>query len=252
MTHVCWTGCSFTVGEGFPENQRSDFIYRSLVDKHFGFTSDMLATPGASNYKIFMSAAQAIISNKYDIVFVQWSALNRLWLHPGPDSDFFINDEKDTEFRYRDIYLNAKDKQQLKQRLLILNHDYSNILDVIQYCNILENLLLSGKSKIVFINGLLPWANDLNKSIDQTDLSSSLSDYTKSILEFDHRDDSEIIKFFEKLENKFSTLNQSLWVNIFDSMHKMTVDVGPEGHHPGAKTHQWMYNKVSTYLENIK
>lgn len=249
MTKVCWNGCSFTVGEGFAESQRNDYIYRCLVDKHFGFTSDLLATGGASNYKIFMQTAQAIMSNRYNIVFTQWSGLNRLWLHPGPDSHFFVNDQQDIDFNYRDIYLSRKDKQNLKDQLLVLNHDYQNIIDLIHYCNILERLSQYTGTKIIFINGLVPWASDLNTDIDNRDLSSTLSLYTKRILDFDHRDNQEIVKFFKNLQKEFATLNQSLWVNLFDSMAKNTVDIGPEGHHPGIQSHQIMYNKILTYLE---
>lgn len=251
MSHVCWNGCSFTVGEGFPEDQRNHFVYRSLVDKHFEFSSDLLATGGASNYKIFMSSAQAVISGKYDIVFTQWSMLNRIWLYPGPDTSFFLNDAI-KDYRYRDIYISPKDKQRLKDQLLILNHDYHNILDVIQYCNILENLSLSCRTKLVFINGCLPWNNDLNNNTVREDLEKCLSDYTKSILDFDRREDNEIINFFQQLQSKFSTLNQSLWVNIFDAMYKNIIDVGPEGHHPGVETHKWMYNIISKHLQEIE
>lgn len=249
MTTVCWNGCSFTVGEGFDIGQREKYIYRCLVDQHFGFESALRATSGASNYKIFIESAKAVLSKKYHIVFTQWSALNRIWLYPGPDTEFFLNDEAHVDYSYKDLYISSSDKKKLQSQLLILNHDYHNIIDLIQYCNILESLSSQAKTKVVFINGLVPWTDDIVIPINKNDLEKSLSKYTKSILDFSHRDDHEIVKFFEHLQKEFAMLNQSLWVNLFDSMFASKIDTGPQGHHPGVKSHYGMYKKIVAYLE---
>jgi hypothetical protein len=215
------------------------------VSKKFLFDSTNQAQGGYSNYKIFMSSARAILSNKYDLVFVQWSALNRLWLYPGPDAEWFVNDEKYPVFKYRDIHINKTTLSLTKNTILLLNHDYQNIFDLVDYCCILERLA-GLKSRVVFINGLLPRLNDLVNPTNKSDLDQSLSKYTKDLLDFDNRDDQEIELFLRKLRDKFSQLNLTLWVNLFDPFHQ--DDVGPEGHHPGIKSHQWMADQVSNYL----
>jgi len=242
---VCFNGCSFTVGEGFSVDQRDHFIYDRLVAKKFNFDSENIAIGGSSNYKIFMRSAQALLSRKYDLVVTQWSALNRVWFKPGPDSDYFVNDHKHSDFKYREIYLSRKQKEAFNNTILMLNHDYQNILDLIDYCNFLS--AIAGTTKIIFINGLVPWTKDLN-SLDILNLSMDLSDYTKEILDFNNRDDYEITKFLTSLQNKFSTLDQLSWVNLFDSFDKNTVDSGPEGHHPGPLSHSWMANQLEHYL----
>lgn len=244
---VCFNGCSLTVGEGFPVNQRDEFIYDRLVSKKFNFDSDNIAVGGSSNYKIFMRSASAVMSGQYDLVITQWSALNRVWLHPGPDCNFFVNDSRFPDFRYRDLYLSKHQKKIFTDTLLLMNHDYQNIQDLVDYCTILKRL--SGSTKLVFINGLLPWTKDLVNPIG-TDLSLSFSDYSKSILDFDRRDDSEIIGMFKKLQDKFAELDTSLWVNVFDSFFKNMTDHGPEGHHPGQASHKWMASKLENYLTN--
>ena len=247
MTSVCWNGCSFTVGEGFPENLRSTYIYDHLVSRRFSFDSTNQAKGGSSNYKIFMRSAEAILSNKYDLVFVQWSALNRLWLYPGPDCEFFTNDTKYPDFKYRDIYIDKTTVSLTKNTILLLNHDYQNIFDLIDYCCILEKLAQS-RSRVIFINGLLPWCNDLIAAPDKFNFSQSLSDYTKDILDFDQRDDLEIELFMNRLHTKFLQLNLKLWVNLFDSFADNSSDTGPEGHHPGINSHQWMADQIANYL----
>jgi hypothetical protein len=248
--NVCFNGCSFTVGEGFPLELRKKYIYESLVSEQFNFNSTNIAKGGSSNYTIFMRSADAIISKKYDIIFTQWTALNRVWFSPGPDAQYFLNNEKYSDFTYRDLYINPTEKTKFKNTLLMLNHDYQNIIELVDYCKILKQLTTSNQIKLVFINGLVPWQNDLVYDINANNLSSSLSEYTKSILDFDNRDDDEIVKYFTKLQQKFAELDQTNWVNLFNSFHTNTIDVGPEGHHPGVDSHRWLTNQILTYLTN--
>lgn len=242
--NVCFNGCSYTVGAGFDVDDR-EHVYDRLLTSKFGFKSDNIARNGSSNYTIFMRTANAIISGNYDLVFVQWSIISRMWLSPGPECYYFLNDNY-KEFNYREIRLSEKEKLKFDNTLLMLNHDYQNIFNLIDYCTIL-NSLAKNKTTVIYINGLLPWAQDLVTPLSG-DLSSSLSNYSKQMLDFEHRDDEEIIKYFTKLQNKFKELNLSQWVNIFNSFHNNSVDHGPLGHHPGIKSNRWMANQIETFL----
>ena len=245
---VCFNGCSFTVGEGFSEQQRDQHIYDRLLTKQFGFDSTNVAIGGSSNHTIFMRSAGEILSNKYDLVITQWSALNRIWLYPGPDTVFSVNDQKFPDYKYRNLYLNASEKKTFCNTLLLMNHDYNNIIELVDYCNILCNL---NSTKVMFVNGLIPWQHDLARPLSD-DLGQSLSEYTKSILDFDHRPDHEIVEFFTKLQNKFQELDQSKWSNLFTSFISAATDTGPKGHHPGPISHKWMADNISNYLtENL-
>jgi hypothetical protein len=76
-----------------------------------------------------------------------------------------------------------------------MNHDYNNIIELIDYCNILTALADTSATKVIFVNGLVPWQHDLVQPL-LNDLGQSLSEYSKSILDFDHRPDNEIVEFF--------------------------------------------------------
>jgi hypothetical protein len=249
---VCFNGCSFTLGEGFPKELKHKYIYDQLLSNTCKFDSTNIAVSGSSNYTIFMRTAEAIQSKKYNMIFTQWSALNRIWLSPGPETYFFINDQKYPDFTYRDIYLSPKEKTQLTDTLLMLNHDYQNIFELIDYCGILNQLAKVNSVKLFFINGLVPWTVDLTRSLNSKDLSSSLSDYTKDMLAFNTRSDDEIILYFSKLQDKFKELDQTNWINLFQSFMNNMVDVGPEGHHPGIISHQWMNNQIYNFLTTNK
>lgn len=244
--NVCFNGCSFTAGDGFAESSRDTYIYDRLLEKKFGFQRTNIARSGSSNYKIFLRTADAIMSNTFDCIVTQWSGLNRLILHPGPGLEFQVNHAA-SEFSYRHIYLNAKEKKKLTNTILLLNGDYQNIIDLVKLTNILKNLAQFNNTKLIFVNGLVPWKADLITPLEN-DLNSSLSDYTKSILDFDNRDDIEIATLFQELQKVFQQIDQTLWVNLFDSWQSNVVDVGPEGHHPGIKSHQWMANRLSEYI----
>jgi hypothetical protein len=244
---ICFNGCSFTVGSGFESKDRDNYVYDRLVANELRLTRTNIAKAGSGNYLIFMRSANAIMSKKYNIVVTQWSALNRLWLFPGPDSEFFVNIEDG--YRYRDIYISKKNHKKLKEQLLILNHDYQNIIDVIQYCSILENLAKQYNVECIFVNGLLPWTEDLFSFTKNSNLAD-LSNYAKQILEFDHRNDHEIINLLINLQKHFENLNISSWVNIFNSLKDNSIDVGLLGHHPGIKSNKIFANMLKEFIIN--
>lgn len=245
---ICFNGCSFTVGEGFDPVDRDAYVYDRLVANDLNLNRTNIAIGGSSNYLIFMRSANAIISKKYNIVVTQWSALNRLWLFPGPDTKFFVNSE-DKDYQYRDIRISKKQHKKLKEHFLILNHDYQNIVDVIGYCNILENLAKQNNVECIFINGLIPWTEDLFSYTENFNLID-MSDYAKQILEFDYRDDSELIDFLKNLKDHYKTLNKDSWVNLFSPMNCMSVDKGLLGHHPGIESHKMFANMLKEFIIN--
>ena len=242
---VCFNGCSFTVGEGFDPGIRDQYIYDHLISQECGFERINIAKDGSSNHEIFMRSACAL-DQGFDIMFVQWSALNRIWLYPGPDCEWSSNGSI-VEFRYREIYLDKTTQQKFKETLLMMNHDYHGLTSLVDYCNILTMLAEKHHTKIIFVNGLVPWTCDLVTPL-QSDLTNSLSHYTKKILDFDHRSDDEILGLFLALQSKVGSLDQRFWVNIFDSFQKNVVDLGPQGHHPGVRSHRAMANRIILYL----
>lgn len=243
--NVCFNGCSYTDGMGFPDDQKNLFVFDRLLEKKFCFNRTNIAVGGSSNYEIFMRSADAIMSDTFDCVVTQWSALHRLTLYPGPNIRFGFNINR--EFKYRHIHIDSSEKQKLIDTVLMLNGDYNNIIDLVKFTNILKTIAQINGTRLVFVNGLVPWKKDLITPLSD-DLNSSLSEYTKSILDFKHRNDNEVIELFQELQKFAKQIDQSLWVNLFDSWHQNVSDVGPVGHHPGIKSNQWMADKLSEHF----
>jgi hypothetical protein len=245
---VAFTGCSMTRGDGFDMAHLAPEIWPNIISRVFEFDSTNLAISGASNLRIFQTASEAILSKQYDLVFCQWTVLNRLWLSPGPNTWYFLTGDGKDRFEYRDVKLNRREKTDLEHMIMLLNHDYQNIIELVDYIKILEDLAQYNQVKIAHVNGLVPWQSDLaNKSIAND--FSTMSLYTKQLLDFDNRDDTEIQQLFLQLHSKFMQMNPSRWINLFDSFQSQTIDVGPLGHHPGPRSHVNMSNLIQNYLK---
>jgi hypothetical protein len=249
---ACFNGCSLTFGKGFDsEKQRDLYVYDRLVANHLGYNRINIAEPGSSNHRIFIRSVNALEKGICDVLFVQWSGLRRIWLSPGPETWYCaIPAPELSEYVYRNkVLLKGKEKLNFELTLHLFNHDYNNILELIDYCNVLSKLAKQSDVQIVYVNGLVPWTRDLATPLAD-DLNSSLDAYTKEILDFDTRDDAEIKKFFLNLQQKFSTMNVSQWVNVFDSLQNNTIDFGTDGRHPGVNSHRWLANKIINFMKD--
>jgi hypothetical protein len=240
---ITFVGCSFTVGVGL-ENEKCN--YTNLVGEHFSAGIKNSSKSGNSNYNIFMTALDEIINHTPDILFVQWSGLNRLWLHPGPDAELFLSHTISCDFNYRDIHYSKSDLQKFADTYHILNHDFHNILTLVDYCSILEHKA----TNVYFINGLIDWTPDLfdEKSINNP--FKHFSDYTKSLLSFDTLQDQELQKDFNEIQSKLKLLNTDNWINLFQSMKNLGIDRALDNAHPGVKSHRVYADKIITFLKN--
>ena len=241
-------GCSFTVGVGLDHEKNDVNNYTNIVANHCSADVKNSAVGGNSNYNIFMTAVNEILFNTPDKIFVQWSNLNRLWLYPGPNTKLVLSHTIKTDYEYRDIFYSKKELQKFTDTYHILNHDYNNLITLINYCNILTEIN-KNTTQLIFINGLLPWTNEISSSDTMGNFSKNLSNYTKEILEFNSRDDNELLEFFTKLNVAVLSLNQSVWINMFNSFAKLAVDVGTDNEHPGPKSHQQYAEMIINYLE---
>jgi hypothetical protein len=244
---VAFTGCSFTRGDGFAMAYLAPEIWPNIISRVFNFEPHNLAISGASNQRVFQTASQAIRSRQYEIVFCQWTVLHRMWLCPGPDTWYFLTGDGHDSFEYRDIKLNTREKNDLERMIKLLNHDYQNIMDLVDHVNLLEDLAAYHKVKLIHVNGMVPWQADIADATVAQDFSR-MSTYTREILDFDNRDDAQIQQLFVKLHTKFATMNTRNWVNLFRSFSDQCVDVGPQGHHPGTRSHVIMSNQVRSFL----
>jgi hypothetical protein len=249
MTSFTFTGCSFTVGIGLELEKNDLDNYANIVSTHFNAQVNNLAGGGNSNYNIFMSALNELLYAKQEKLFVQWTSLNRLWLYPGPDTTISLSHTIIDDYSYRDLFFSKKDLQKVSDIYHLLNHDYCNLIELINYSKILESLA-KGKTQLVFVNGIVPWTKEICDLSTVTNYATKLSEYSKEILEFESRDDQELEKFFNELNYKINSLQHDQWVNMFESLYELQIDFGNDNQHPGPNSHKLYATKIINYLNN--
>jgi hypothetical protein len=245
-------GCSFTVGEGLPQEKSDVNNYTNIIGEKFNARIKNLAEAGNSNYNIFMTGINEILFDCPDVLFLQWSGLQRHWLYPNLDIIFPITPNAIApvkDINYLDTQFSKKSLEKFVDQFLLLNHDYQNILMLINYCKILETLA-KDKCRIVMINGLVPWTKECMDPSAVTNPYENFSTYTKNLLSTDKLPDSDVAIFFNKICNGLAELDKSTWVNMFNSMGKQILDLGNDNSHPGPKSHQLYANIIIKHLES--
>jgi hypothetical protein len=251
MKKFTFIGCSITKGVGLPNEEHDENNYANLIGKHFNAKVKNLSKGGNSNYNIFITALNELLYTKPDVLFLQWSALNRLWLYPGPDTQLFLSHSIEHDYNYRGLFFSQKELKKLADSYHLLNHDYHNLMVIVNYSKILESVATTD-TQIVFINGLIPWTSDIASSDTINDYSKNLSAYSKEILDFDTRNDVELNEFYTNLHLAVNSLQSDKWVNMFDSLYDITIDIGNDNLHPGIESHKHYASMIINYLKNDK
>jgi len=250
---VAFNGCSQTYGEAFDENVFKKCGYPSLVASELNALNICnYSVPGSSNYLTFLRSAELIQSKKYNLVLTQWSALNRVWFFPGPDTEFCASKITNSDYEYRDIYFSKRQCNRIRDDITVLNDNFRNILELSQYCEILNALAKHTNTQSYYINAHIEWKDDIFKSLKYDDLSNEFSTYTKKLLDFNNRSDSELISFHKELSTKLKSLDQTKWVNLFESWSLYHLDKASDNKHPGVKSHKWLSDRIINFLKSKK
>jgi hypothetical protein len=244
MKRFCFSGCSLTYGEGLTDTEEN---YASLVAGSQAAVLKNIAVPGNANSKIFIESMNELLFDTPDVLFVQWSELSRHWLYPGLDLEFPITAGTTSDLKYLDFFLPQQQASKFIDMFRYLNHDYHNILLLINYCKILE-LLAKDKCQLIFINGLIPWTPELRYPESARDPHRYFSKYTKNLLSTDQLPDDDIKKFFDAISTEIVKLDKSKWINMFSTIMDSAVDLGTDNIHPGPVTHQNLANNIIKYL----
>jgi len=256
---ILFSGCSIVAGTGL--EYESD-CFANIIANNLNAKLTNIAVGGNSNERIFLDTAQAMITNHYDTIVVGWTSFPRhvFWpglelyetkrnFCPGIQNYSKILGTKPSpnsipEHKGNDLSFSSEEFDKLQSWFMLLTHDHYYIVDIMRYINILVDLAKLHKSRVVFVNTLLPWDMDYFKQfeIDKniTIKSDTLTNYTNWLLNSNNRDDKEIDLLFRKIAKDYND-NQGIqsthWLNLYNSLHSMTVDKGTDNVHPGKQSH---------------
>jgi hypothetical protein len=241
MKTIGFAGGSSPTGAGYIGGKESIYIYPKQIEKQ-GFQICNYSIGGANNYEIFLASSKLISESKCDIVVIEWNNFYRFRFYMSPETPLYISAQE--IFPPKDyahcMPLSKSDLKSFQRLLILTNHEYYSIIQLLEYCWILESMSKLNNTKLVMVNGYTPWTPDLfNQYNTETNLANELSVFAKELLDFDNRDDKDILKLLETLHNKFSLLDKSIWTNMFEPFYKFIVDYAPEdGQHPGPESHK--------------
>jgi hypothetical protein len=170
-------------------------------------------------------------------------------MHPNLDLSFGISTiDAINELNYLDTVFSKKDLQKFVKQFLLLNHDYHNMLALLNYCKILETVSHT-QTQLIFINGLLPWTKEIQFLQTSNNPAKNFSAYTKNLLSIDKLPDQDIKFFFNKIHNGLSQIDKRNWVNMFQSILELGEDTGTDNVHPGTKTHANIAQMIINHID---
>ncbi len=223
------TGCSVTAGAGFPGGKEDSAIYLNLLAQRYSADVINDAEGGASNFKIFLRAAKAMIDLDADVFVIQWSAIHRHWMYPMPNQGVFVGTP-----------MESSQHKKFVEQFQRLNHDYANLMTVIDFTRILQDQAREKNRCICFVNGLIGWKNDLLYRKQESDYAQSL---------FDGLDENETDDFADRLANNLELVDWNLWANSWETVYDFKLDDAPLDQHPGPRTHEKLAELITQVID---
>lgn len=244
-----FVGCSFTATSGFTIENQSKFHWPYLFCKDIGFDIVNLAIGGMSNNEIFLRTTEAVANDRYDLVVVMWSEVDRRWEYC---SDKNIDDFTMLNNSIAKGYQSESDyaKEYAKMHYLHFNNRYIKIKHWLLNSWSLEQTLKSLTIPFVFIKGFSNNINQLHNVTYNNGFRNIQS--LKFMFDFDNRPDFYIQNKLSVLQTLILKQDQTKWLNLFGpSFFDMLIDVADDQSHPGPKTNQALADNLINFYKGL-
>lgn len=274
MKKLLFSGCSYTAGNGFDQNnplravKDSPHLWTNLFQqsalKYKNMEQVNIGVGGASNTEIFENTVKSLAEygSDVDTMFCQWTSMPRYNFVAGFElwstNVSFVMDEKITH----DINLNNGTTwtrsyvNDLIDRLRVMHHLHWEILKVVNYTNIIKKLAVKlNINNVFFINGLCPW--DENYFVElQNVLPNQYTNFTKKeILNIDSKDDQDIFKLYKLAHRHYQEaggINENEWINLYNSYNSQQIDFNFDSKHPGIESNKLYVQLIKNRLDEFK
>lgn len=189
---------------------------------------------------------------KFDRVVVAWSVIPRYHFRAGLET--YCTDTK-LDGKY-DINLVGGEVitkhwlQETGDRLRMIHNDHWDILDLVQYVNILKSLW-NQSNGLHFVNAMGPWCRDYFTRQNAV-VPSDFDPYIQSLLRCDERSDQEIFDIYNRIHSEYDEhggINADLWLNLYDSFDSLKTDtIAHDDVHPGLASQDVFTKFLRQYL----
>jgi hypothetical protein len=257
MRSVLFAGCSYTAGSGWPQDKLDPNLWVNLLHQNTKLNEYHMincAQGGRSNSGIFADAVYNLTHNDCEYAFVAWTSSPRYQMQLGCEvydtCCWFIPNSRIFDYNLNNINYTSSYLENIRDRFTTLAHLYGEILPVVSYVNSLTRLAKLTKTKIFFINGLCEWDNQYFIRLENV-LPNQYTKFTKKLIDVDNRDNDEIFKIYSKIHNEYDQLGgiqESHWINLYNSMWSQMIDTNPDLAHPGIKSNQLYFQQISQHI----
>lgn len=243
--NILFSGCSHTEGYGL-DNGKDDVnnYCNVLTSLYFGTDAKIknIGTAGHSNLRIFLDTCFELSQNTYDLAFVTWTSYPKLvsWLgiEEYECKRCFMPNNYIVEHNGNDIQFSSKFLNDLNNNLSLISNDHYEILDIVQYCNLLQ--VFSKQTDIFFINNSCTW--DLEYFTHVKDFSvEKITSYTKKLLNVTNRDVDQVQRLYHKIHNDYHAkggIREKQWLNLYKCFRNFRIDLAKDNLHLGPKSHR--------------
>lgn len=249
-------GCSLSSGYKMdPDTRKIDrccpthpalWINRLLTDAGYDDIHNC-SSAGANNDTIFFTAVERLAQERYDLVTIQWTLLNRMNFTVGLESfstrTLLENNQNVSVNPYKII--SGKWLDDLGDRLRYILNPHWSILRLVQYVNILRELQINRQGKIVFVNGVVHLPCDYFQR-SCYNKPSDLPEMTQHMLNMTTRDDDEVLKLYTMIHDQYDAnggIRPESWMNLYQPLLPMKVDtIEPDDSHPGWQSQEVFYD----------
>ena len=256
MTFTLFSGCSITAGTGFTEEKNEPGLWVNLLHSQmFSHTTKLnVGQSGRSNAGIFQDTVKNLLTHQVEYAIVQWTSTARFNIELGFELydtfQSFIPNAPCRDHNLNSINYSAEYLNSIRDRFTTLVHDYYEICNLVEYVNTIIKLAQITNTRVFFVNGSGIW--DKNFFDKKTNvLPAQYTEYTQQLLNSKNRDDKEVYKLYEKMHNKYNELggiNESWWLNLYDSMSNQQSDTNNDKMHPGPDSNRRYCELFSTAL----
>ena len=250
-------------GVGLPGLAQDPDNFTNIVGDRLKGNVTNIAVRGNSNERIFLETAHELSQHRYDLVIVCWTGYPRHVFWPGLElydcrraftpGLSRLSPKTIVEHNGNDISWTSAEFEKIRQWFMMLTHDHYYILDICRYVSVLEKLAGLQGAKIYFVNTLCPWDPGYFEQFDQLADTvvrpDMLTTYTNQLLNSEHRDDDQIDALFHMMGKDYQQIggvNSSCWLNLYQSLSSLKVDLGNDDEHPGPLSHK----KYAEFLIN--
>jgi hypothetical protein len=233
------SGCSMSVGYGFANLLNDPTIWPNLLGKKLNADITNVSIPGYDNAGIFLNAISELTTNKYDLILIQITSLNRIVVSPNIHSRIGLTTPLD--FNHWKGRIDKINYTNFCRTLVLANQDFEHWNRLVNVIVTVQNLVDKGYN-IKFVNGLLDWTPDF--------FNKDRSNFGDRILNVDDLPNQEIAIGVENLNRDKQKINLDLWINPFNNLDSLKVDEASSTDcHPGIKSQQMFSELIFNYLQ---